>query len=68
MQSLLQICMYLSVVLFSFSLVVSVDRLKDVTSCGNKKVSSEDLRFDTRIKGLLKDYLVSEMIMICGDR
>lgn len=49
--------MYFFVVLFSFSLTVSVDRLKDVTTCGNKKVSSEDLRFDTRIKGLLKDYL-----------
>lgn len=34
---------------------------------GKQKVSSEDLRFDTRIKGLLKDYLVLGMIMIGRD-
>lgn len=53
-------------VLFLLSPVISVERLKDVTTSGiQKKVSSEDLRFDTRIKGLLKDYLVLRMIMIC---
>lgn len=31
------------------------------------KVFPKDLRFDTQIKALLKDYLVLKMIMICGD-
>lgn len=70
---------YLACVMTAPTYTVSLDNFLSVLSlyisweikgCNcicNTKTYLKDLRFDTGIKGLLKDYLGLKMIMICRD-